>query len=176
MATPKQTDPQFKLRLTGDLRDKIETAAKASNRSMNAEMIARLEESFSDNGKALLEATLVVESLRKNLTERIWNYDQMAKGLQKREAELNQLLNDKVDVIEMAISARREELEAEYQRIMQYAEEQRRSADEYAGFTVARERQFVEMIKLLTGKEPPPVQKVPRGEFPSEKKPRKTRR
>jgi len=43
MATPKQTDPQFKLRLTADLKDEIERAAAANNRSMNAEIIARLE-------------------------------------------------------------------------------------------------------------------------------------
>lgn len=46
MATPKQTDPQFKLRLTPDLKHKIDKAAEASNRSMNAEIIARLEASF----------------------------------------------------------------------------------------------------------------------------------
>lgn len=44
MATPKQTDPQFKLRFTPELRDQIEAAAKANNRSMNAEIVARLEE------------------------------------------------------------------------------------------------------------------------------------
>ena len=46
MATPKQTDPQFKLRLTPELKNSIETAASANNRSMNAEIVARLEESF----------------------------------------------------------------------------------------------------------------------------------
>jgi hypothetical protein len=44
MATPKQTDPQFKLRMTPELRDQIEEAAKANNRSMSAEILARLEE------------------------------------------------------------------------------------------------------------------------------------
>lgn len=46
MAAPKQTDPQFKLRLTANLRDRIAAAADANNRSMNAEMVARLEASF----------------------------------------------------------------------------------------------------------------------------------
>lgn len=40
-------DPQFKLRMTEELRDQIAEAAKASNRSMNAEIIARLEQSFA---------------------------------------------------------------------------------------------------------------------------------
>lgn len=46
MAAPKQTDPQFKLRLTPDLKQDIETAADANGRSMNAEIVARLEQSF----------------------------------------------------------------------------------------------------------------------------------
>lgn len=43
---PKQTDPQFKLRMTPEIKDAIEAAAKANNRSMNAEILSRLEDSF----------------------------------------------------------------------------------------------------------------------------------
>lgn len=43
MATPKQTDPQFKLRLPASLKEQIEQAAAESNRSMNAEIVRRLE-------------------------------------------------------------------------------------------------------------------------------------
>jgi len=39
-------DPQMKIRLPADLKDQIETAAKDSGRSMNAEIVARLERSF----------------------------------------------------------------------------------------------------------------------------------
>lgn len=39
-------DPQFKLRLSEKLRDQITESAKASNRSMNAEIVARLEASY----------------------------------------------------------------------------------------------------------------------------------
>lgn len=46
MATPKQTDPQFKLRLPFALKEKIEAAASQNNRSINAEMVDRLETSF----------------------------------------------------------------------------------------------------------------------------------
>ncbi len=42
----KQTDPQYKLRLPQELKDQIETAAKAFGRSMNAEIVARLESSL----------------------------------------------------------------------------------------------------------------------------------
>jgi hypothetical protein len=43
MAAPKQTDPQFKLRMTPKIKDQIEKAAAVNNRSMNAEILARLE-------------------------------------------------------------------------------------------------------------------------------------
>lgn len=46
MATPKQTDPQFKLRMTPEIKDAIEKAAIENNRSMNAEIMSRLEASF----------------------------------------------------------------------------------------------------------------------------------
>lgn len=39
-------DPQFKLRMPSDLRAQAEDAAKASGRSLNAELVARLEASF----------------------------------------------------------------------------------------------------------------------------------
>lgn len=42
-------DPQFKLRVSPELRDEIERAAKANNRSMNAEIVARLQSSFSQD-------------------------------------------------------------------------------------------------------------------------------
>lgn len=41
-----QKDPQYKLRWSEDLRDKVAASAKAYNRSMNADIIARLERSF----------------------------------------------------------------------------------------------------------------------------------
>ncbi|RWL19752.1 MAG: Arc family DNA-binding protein [Mesorhizobium sp.] len=46
MATPKQTDPQFKLRLPSALKDRIDAAAIANNRSINAEIVATLEEKY----------------------------------------------------------------------------------------------------------------------------------
>lgn len=43
---PKQTDPQFKLRMTPEIKAAIERAAALNGRSMNAEILARLEGSF----------------------------------------------------------------------------------------------------------------------------------
>lgn len=42
----KQTDPQFKLRFPTPLKEAIERAAHQNNRSMNAEIIARLEQTL----------------------------------------------------------------------------------------------------------------------------------
>lgn len=40
-------DPQMKIRLPADLKEQIEAASKNSGRSMNAEIVARLQHSFS---------------------------------------------------------------------------------------------------------------------------------
>ena len=42
-----RTDPQFKLRVPPALRIQIEQAAHAARRSMNAELVIRLEASFA---------------------------------------------------------------------------------------------------------------------------------
>lgn len=49
----KQTDPQYKLRYPAELRDRIAEAAKANNRSVNAEIVARLERTFRAEGKSI---------------------------------------------------------------------------------------------------------------------------
>ena len=38
--------PDMKVRLSADLREKIEASARRNNRTMNAEIVARLERSF----------------------------------------------------------------------------------------------------------------------------------
>lgn len=57
----KQTDPQYKLRLPQELKDQVEEAAKQSGRSMNAEIVARLESSFGNTSDASQLATLAAE-------------------------------------------------------------------------------------------------------------------
>lgn len=41
-----RTDPQFNLRVPVDLKQQVENAAKKSGRSINAEAVFRLEQSF----------------------------------------------------------------------------------------------------------------------------------
>ncbi|MEJ3621046.1 Arc family DNA-binding protein [Brachymonas wangyanguii] len=45
---PSRTADQFVVRLPEGMRDRIAEAAKASGRSMNAEIVARLKESFGE--------------------------------------------------------------------------------------------------------------------------------
>ena len=71
MATPKQTDPQFKLRMTQSLKDHIEAAAETNNRSMNAEIVARLEESFKHDVSANFDGSFV-ESVIQSAIDRVF--------------------------------------------------------------------------------------------------------
>jgi len=43
-----RTDPQFNVRMPADLKEKIEEAAKENGRSMNAEIVYRLQQSLDD--------------------------------------------------------------------------------------------------------------------------------
>ncbi|MBF0620817.1 MAG: Arc family DNA-binding protein [Magnetococcales bacterium] len=47
-----RSDPQFKLRLPQELKKKIEEAAQKNDRSMNAEIIARLKSSLNESSKS----------------------------------------------------------------------------------------------------------------------------
>lgn len=44
----KQTDPQHNIRIPAELKARIAESAKAHNRSMNADIVARLEKSFEE--------------------------------------------------------------------------------------------------------------------------------
>lgn len=49
-------DPQMKLRMQAELRDRVAQAANAAGRSLNAEIVARLEKSFEQPGELRLTA------------------------------------------------------------------------------------------------------------------------
>jgi hypothetical protein len=55
-------DPQMKLRLTPEVKARIEEAARKNNRSLNGEIIARLEKSF-EHDDAVSELLQRVEDL-----------------------------------------------------------------------------------------------------------------
>lgn len=53
-----RNDPQMNLRVPAELKEKIERAAFESNRTITAEAVARLEQSFSDTEKTDLSSLL----------------------------------------------------------------------------------------------------------------------
>jgi len=69
----------MKLRLSGDLRRKVEDAAKRNNRTMNSEIVTRLEQSFATDGTWLdavnaspsVRAERTMLALEARLSERI---------------------------------------------------------------------------------------------------------
>lgn len=70
-------DPQFRIRLPAELKEKIEDSAKGNNRSLNAEIVFRLDASFLDQlpEDALLtaaDALLVVARAKEELSETIF--------------------------------------------------------------------------------------------------------
>jgi hypothetical protein len=81
-----QRDPQYKLRWPEDLRDDVMNAAKQNNRSINQEIIVRLEQSFSQNqndfnaGYSACMAHMVVAT-SKVLSEKGIPWDQVQKTL-----------------------------------------------------------------------------------------------
>ena len=48
----KETPPDMKVRLSADLREKIGEAARANNRTLNSEIVFRLEASFRQGDEA----------------------------------------------------------------------------------------------------------------------------
>ncbi|WP_151956112.1 Arc family DNA-binding protein [Acinetobacter guillouiae] len=81
-----QKEPQYKLRWHEDLRDKVMQSAKEQNRSINAEIIARLEKSFEPDANP--RETFEFESM-----ERI--YKEQAQELKLLREMMEKLVNTK---------------------------------------------------------------------------------
>lgn len=62
-----QRDPQYKLRWSEDLRQKIAQSAKEHNRSMNADIVARLEESFKHDAGSIADYEKTVQKMLFNV-------------------------------------------------------------------------------------------------------------
>ena len=81
-----RTDPQFNVRMPADLKEKIEEAAKENGRSMNAEIVYRLQRSIEDDqvetgGIRHMELRIVDPSIGKG-PQKIFNaLDEMEKIL-----------------------------------------------------------------------------------------------
>jgi len=78
---PKQPAPsdladKFMLRMPDGMRDRIANAAKANGRSMNSEIVARLEGSF-ENEELMPRATKALDELQKDIAEGFEEQKQM---------------------------------------------------------------------------------------------------
>lgn len=79
-----QKEPQYKLRWSEELRDKVVESAKSHSRSINAEICTRLEQSFEPEVKVseTLEFELMMQS-----------YLEQAKQIKELKEMLKQVLN-----------------------------------------------------------------------------------
>lgn len=69
---PSETQERFIVRFPDGMRDRITEEAKKNNRSMNAEIVARLERSFEDSGDKddrELETAVTLNAVRDALVE-----------------------------------------------------------------------------------------------------------
>lgn len=57
----------LKVRVTAEFREKIATTAKENNRSMNAEIVARLEESFKHDAGSIADYEKTVQKMLFNV-------------------------------------------------------------------------------------------------------------
>lgn len=70
MSKEDQRIHPYPIRLTKELREKLDAAAKAAGRSLNAEMMLRLEASFAEQSDdAPLTAAQVRELIREELSK-----------------------------------------------------------------------------------------------------------
>ena len=83
-----RTDPQFNLRMPQSLKDQIDEAALRSNRSINAEVVLRLQQSFlNDSSVTPLE---IMQKAEHFLAETMAMRSQVEKQLEKLTALLEQ--------------------------------------------------------------------------------------
>ncbi len=66
MVQPKQTDPQFKLRLPHWLKIRIEHMAVRNNRSINAEIVNALEEAYPNHPQLVRGADTIARMILKS--------------------------------------------------------------------------------------------------------------
>lgn len=89
---PSRTAEQFVVRFPDGMRDKIADAAKANSRSMNAEIVARLQSSLESNDSSLAP---VLARLERSLSDAELAYQAMA-GMTSLLAKLYLLASDRM--------------------------------------------------------------------------------
>lgn len=82
---PSQALDQFLLRLPPGMREKIGVAARANNRTMNAEVVSRLEQSFAGGPVPLVKANSAEADM-------IWEMSDTLRAMQSEFRELKDRL------------------------------------------------------------------------------------
>lgn len=98
MAIPKQTDPQFKLRLSQSLRDRIGSSAFDNSRTLGAEIISRLEQSF-ELPEIVGEQNVAVAQLVSALQTSIAENAQLREDVRALQEKFDNVTNDLADAI-----------------------------------------------------------------------------
>jgi len=72
-----QKDPQFKLRISENLKEKVRISSENHNRSMTADIIARVEQSFKQEERVTPSATssLIIPAMYQTLREEGYTHD-----------------------------------------------------------------------------------------------------
>lgn len=85
-----QRDPQYKLRWPDELKEKIAQSAKEHNRSMNADIISRLEDSFkeSDDPKTFESLAKIVKETTEETTRL---HKELVKIIEQQKIEIENL-------------------------------------------------------------------------------------
>lgn len=78
MSSSGHLNAQYNLRLPDELKQKFAHSSKELNRSMNADIVARLEESFEQKGFESLES-VPTEDLMKELAKRLDGFSIISK-------------------------------------------------------------------------------------------------
>lgn len=76
-----QKEPQYKLRWSEELRDKVVESAKSHNRSINAEICTRLEQSFEPEVK--VSETLEFELMKRSYLDQAQQVKELKEMVEK---------------------------------------------------------------------------------------------
>ncbi len=88
-----QNPPDMKVRLSAELRRQVEAAAKANNRTLNSEIVSRLERSFMEDAGELARSEMAAQKLlRMDLSGRPDPLQKQIDLLEKRVRDLEDRL------------------------------------------------------------------------------------
>lgn len=115
---PSRTAEQFVVRFPDGMRDKIANAAKANNRSMNAEIVARLEQSFNggDGPDRLSQTVLELESLQR-LGSLTYELQRVTFKVDLYRPQLTRAWNDLQDALNSGTPEEQAEAKASYAKL-----------------------------------------------------------